>query len=123
MVRKLLLVCGVLSSLLYGVMIGAIRFEGYSRTSRTVSELSAIGAPTRPLWMLLGSVYDALVIAFGLGVWVSARGSALCVSSVACWSHSGCLAGRGHLPRCTNVRCWQRVGKPCPIPCTSLWEV
>ena len=65
--RKVLLVRGIFSSLLYGAMIGAIRFEGYSPTSQTVSELSAISAPTRPLWMLLGSVYGVLVVAFGLG--------------------------------------------------------
>ena len=74
MLRKVLLVCGILSSLLYAAMIGAIRFEGYSPISKTVSELSAIGAPTRPLWMVLGAVYDALALAFGLGVWVSAGG-------------------------------------------------
>lgn len=74
MMRKVLLVCGILSSLLYGTMIGAIRFEGYDPLSQTVSELSAIGAPTRPLWTLLGSVYEVLVVAFGLGVWVSAGG-------------------------------------------------
>jgi hypothetical protein len=74
MVRKVLLVCGILSSLLYGAMIEVIRFEGYSPISQTVSELSAIGAPTRPLWSLLGSVYDVLVLAFGVGVWISAGG-------------------------------------------------
>ena len=72
MVRTLLLACGVLASLLYGAMIAAVRFDGYSPISQTVSELSAIRAPTRPLWMLLGSVYDVLVIAFGVGVWMSA---------------------------------------------------
>jgi len=72
MVRKVLLVCGILSSLLYAWMMGAIRFKGYSLTSQTVSELSAIGAPTRPLWIALGSTYDVLMIAFGLSVWVSA---------------------------------------------------
>lgn len=72
MVRKVLLVCGILSSVLYGLMIAAIRFEGYSPISQTVSELSAIGVPTRPLWMVLGSMYDALLVAFGLGVWMSA---------------------------------------------------
>lgn len=30
--RKALLMCGIASSLLYGAMIGAIRFEGYSRS-------------------------------------------------------------------------------------------
>jgi hypothetical protein len=70
--RQLLLVCGAVSSLLYGVMIAAIRFDGYSRISQTPSELTAIGAPTRPLWMLLGAVYTVLVIAFGWGVWKAA---------------------------------------------------
>ena len=70
--RKALLVCGILSSLLYGAMIGAIESEGYSRISQTPSELSAIGAPTRSLWMQLGAIYTVLVIAFGWGVWKSA---------------------------------------------------
>jgi hypothetical protein len=69
---KALLVCGIVSSLLYGAMIGAIRFEGYSRISQAPSELTAIGAPTRPLWMLLGAVYTVLVTAFGWGVWKAA---------------------------------------------------
>lgn len=69
--RDALLVCGI-SSLLYGAMIGVIRFEGYSRISQVPSELTAIGAPTRPLWMLLGAVYTLLVTGFGLGVWKSA---------------------------------------------------
>jgi len=70
--RKALLVCGIVSSLLYGAMIGAIGFDGYSRISQTPSELTAIGAPTRSLWMQLGAVYTVLVIAFGCGVWKSA---------------------------------------------------
>jgi hypothetical protein len=70
--RKALLVCGILSSLLYGAMIGAIGSEGYSRISQTPSELSAIGAPTRSLWVQLGAVYTVLVATFGWGVWKSA---------------------------------------------------
>jgi len=72
MVRKTLLVCGILSSMLYAVMIGAIGSDGYSRISQTPSELTAIGAPARSLWMLLGGVYTVLVTAFGWGVWKSA---------------------------------------------------
>jgi hypothetical protein len=74
MARKILLVCGILSSLLYVAMniIAAMLYEGYNSTSQTVSELSAIGAPMRPLWLLLGIPYTLLVIAFGCGVWVSA---------------------------------------------------
>jgi hypothetical protein len=71
-VIKASLLCGIVSSLLYGAMIGAIRFEGYSRLAQAPSELTAIGAPTRTLWMLLGAVYTVLVTAFGWGVWKAA---------------------------------------------------
>ncbi len=74
MVRKVLLICGIVSSLLYVAMniVGTMQFEGYDSASQAVSELSAIGAPSRPLWVLLGIVYQVLVIAFGWGVWASA---------------------------------------------------
>jgi hypothetical protein len=74
MARKILLVCGILSSLLYAAMnvIAPILYEGYNSAAQTVSELSAIGAPTRPLWILLGIPYALLATAFGLGVWLSA---------------------------------------------------
>jgi hypothetical protein len=74
MVPKLLLISGIFSSLLYVAMnvFVPMQWEGYSSASQTVSELSAIGAPSRPLWVGLGIVYDLLLIAFGLGVWMSA---------------------------------------------------
>jgi len=74
MLRRALLVCGILSSLLYVAMnvVVPMQWEGYSSASQTVSELSAIGAPTRPLWVALAMVYTALMIAFGWGVWASA---------------------------------------------------
>ena len=70
-----MLACGILSSLLYIAMnvVVAMQWEGYSSVSQTVSELSAIGAPTRRLWVLLGIVYTVLVTAFGCGVRASAR--------------------------------------------------
>ncbi len=73
-VRKVLLICGILSSLLYvgADTLAAMLYKGYSYTSQTISELSAIGAPTRTLLALTGTVYLFLVIAFGLGVWGSA---------------------------------------------------
>jgi hypothetical protein len=72
--ERVLLSCGILSSLLYAAMniIAPMLYEGYSPFSQTVSELSAIGAPTRPLWVLLGTAYEVLLIAFGVGVWKSA---------------------------------------------------
>ena len=44
----------------------------YSSASQTVSELSAIGAPTRSLWVSLAIPYTLLMAAFGYGVWMSA---------------------------------------------------
>jgi hypothetical protein len=38
-------------------VIVAMQWEGYSSASQTVSELSAIGAPTRQLWVLLAAFY------------------------------------------------------------------
>lgn len=69
-----LLTCGILSSVLYiGTdILAAYLYPGYSYTAQQVSELSAIGAPTRPLWITMSVVWAALVIAFAVGVWVSA---------------------------------------------------
>jgi hypothetical protein len=77
MVRKVLLVCGILSSLLYVAMlvVVAMQWEAYSSASQTVSELSAIGAPTRALWVVPAAFYTVLVTAFGWGVWKSAGSS------------------------------------------------
>jgi len=43
--------------------------------TQTVSELSAIDAPTRPLWFPLGIAYTLLIAAFGWGVLQSAEGN------------------------------------------------
>ena len=74
MVRKLLLVCGILSSLLYvaTVILAPLRWEGYSSASQTVSELIAINAPTKSLVVPLFIIYSLLVYAFAVGVWQSA---------------------------------------------------
>ncbi|MCW4014307.1 MAG: DUF998 domain-containing protein [Candidatus Bathyarchaeota archaeon] len=71
MLRKTLLICGTASSLLYiGVdFIAGTLWEGYSFTNQAVSELSAIGAPTRQLVVPIYFIYDLLMIAFGYGVW------------------------------------------------------
>jgi len=59
MVRKILLICGILSSLLYiamNIFVAMLR-ANYSSASQTVSELSAIDAPTRSQWVSLSIVY------------------------------------------------------------------
>jgi hypothetical protein len=66
-----LLLCGIFSSLLYAAMTVFISllWDDYRSASQTISELSAIGAPTRSVWVLSGLLYTALVIGFGWGVW------------------------------------------------------
>jgi Protein of unknown function (DUF998) len=71
LLRKALLVCGVLASVLYIAtdLLAVMRWDEYSYASQTVSELIAIDAPTRPLVVPLFTVYALLVYAFGVGVW------------------------------------------------------
>ena len=75
--KRYLLICGVLSSLFYVAMnvFIPLLFDGYSFRSHTVSELSAIGAPTRQLWVPLAFVYMLLFAGFGIGVLKSANGN------------------------------------------------
>ncbi|HYK47186.1 MAG TPA: DUF998 domain-containing protein [Parafilimonas sp.] len=72
-IHKLLLFAGIASSLLYVLMniLCPLLYVGYDSVSQTVSELSAIDAPTRPIWVPLGLAYTLLLVAFGLGVWRS----------------------------------------------------
>lgn len=72
--KKFLLLSGILSSLLYVALniYVPMQWENYSSASQTVSELSAIGAPTRTLWVWLSTPYTLLVTAFAWGVVKSA---------------------------------------------------
>ena len=67
---KALLYGGIASSLWYTFMnlFVPLYYPDYSSLSLTVSELSAIGAPTRILWVLLGTLYPLLYAAFGWGI-------------------------------------------------------
>lgn len=70
---KVLLGCGVVSSIVYVAsdVIAALRYPGYHYIDQVVSELMAAGASTRPLLVVLFTSYNVLVTAFGLGIWVS----------------------------------------------------
>ena len=72
--RRILLACGIAFAILWiGMDITAsILYDGYSYRDQTVSELSAIDAPTRPFWFAFGTLWSLLVIAFAIGVWQSA---------------------------------------------------
>ena len=75
MSQRLLLLCGIASSALYALVniVAPAMYPGYDVASRAVSELSAIGAPTRPLMVATGLPYNLLVLAFAWGVWRSAE--------------------------------------------------
>jgi hypothetical protein len=69
---RFLLICGIFSSVLYigaDIIAANLLYPGYSYTSQQVSELSAIGAPTRPLWIAMTFLWTPLVMAFSIGVW------------------------------------------------------
>jgi hypothetical protein len=74
--QKLLLFSGIVSSLWYVAMniIVPFRLDGYDWVSQTVSELSAIGVPTRQLWIQMAALYSLLLILFGGGIYMSANG-------------------------------------------------
>jgi hypothetical protein len=69
--RSTLLTCGLVAAVLYTTMtlFMGILWDGYSAASQTISELSAIDAPTRALWVALGTLYSTLIFAFGWIVW------------------------------------------------------
>jgi hypothetical protein len=84
-VRKVLLVCGILAPLLYVAtdIIAAMLYVGYSYTDQAVSELSAIGAPTQPLWIAMTFLFNPLLIAFGIGIWrVAGRKRSLSITGI-----------------------------------------
>jgi hypothetical membrane protein len=76
MVRKVLLICGIVSSVLYIAVdaLGTLRYPGYRYTEQQFSELTAAGSPVRLLMIALSVIpYTLLVAAFAVGVWASAR--------------------------------------------------
>src|SRR5215217_2757557 len=75
MVRKILLICGIASSVLYVASDILISWwdPNYSYRDQSFSELLAPGSLTRPLVLVsLAIPYGVLVTAFGVGVWASA---------------------------------------------------
>lgn len=75
--QKGLLYGGIISSLWYFAInvYVPLQYEGYDSAALSVSELSAIGAPTRLLWVLLVAAYPVLFAAFGWGVLNAGQGN------------------------------------------------
>jgi Protein of unknown function (DUF998) len=76
MVRRILLGCGIVSSVLYIAVdvLGTLRYPGYRYTEQQFSELTAAGSPVRSFMVGLSVIpYTLLVAAFAVGVWISTR--------------------------------------------------
>src|SRR5690348_15877872 len=73
---RALLACGILSSVAYVTanVVASATWPVYSSPSQTISDLSAIGAPSRAAWLAFGTAYTLLLIAFGVGGWQAAPG-------------------------------------------------
>ena len=94
MARLALLSCGAISSVLYlaGIdIIAALAYPGYHEyRDQMVSELIAVGAPTRPLTIWLFIPYNLLVFAFAAGVLMSAHTRALRVTGLLLLAYAVC---------------------------------
>ncbi len=73
--QEVLLICGILSPLIFNGsdLLAGMLYPGYSFINQYTSELFAIGAPTSSLVVPLFTVASVLLVAFALGVWISAR--------------------------------------------------
>lgn len=113
---SMLLACGVLSAFVYAAtdILAALQWEGYRITNQAVSELLAVGSPTRSFIVPGMALYNTLMLAFGVGVWMAAddrrslkaTGALMMAYSVVSWlglvvfplrPDSG-LAGSGAMP-------------------------
>lgn len=76
MLRRVLLGCGIGSSLLYIAtdILATRRYDGYNYKDQWVSELVANGSPVRPFMIALFTPYNVLAATFGVGVWLVAGG-------------------------------------------------
>ena len=74
LVIKILLASGIISALLtiFSDVVGGLVTPGYRLASQSASELSAVGASTRPLMVTLNLIAGVLLAAFSIGLWQSA---------------------------------------------------
>ena len=77
MSNRILLLCGVISPVVYvvGTVLGAALRPGYSHITDTVSELMSPGSPNKPLMHTLFTASAVFSTLFGVGVWQFVRAS------------------------------------------------
>jgi hypothetical protein len=85
-VTRFLLLGGIAAAPLFiltDIVAATLVYPGYDYSAQQVSELSAIGAPSRDFWMIMGYPYNLLTLAFAAGVWLAAgRRTSLKVAAV-----------------------------------------
>lgn len=71
---RLLVFAGVVMFALYIFMdvVASLAYDGYSYKDQTISELSAIGAPTRTFWLVASVFHGLFSFAFAFGVLATA---------------------------------------------------
>jgi hypothetical protein len=116
--RKVLLACGILSALLYAFMNVFVPLQdpNYRFASQTVSELSAVGAPTRALWGRFGIVYSVLFFGTRFRIYSIASLVALIVCGVLTGIESPRIAANLPTP---SVGIWERLN----IATFFLWVI
>lgn len=123
---KVLLGCGVVAPVWWVAMdvVGSLRYPGYSYVDQTISELSAQGAPTKTFMAAFSGIpYLVLMLAFGVGIWLTAGGrraqrvTAALVLGEVVWGVVGGfafpMAIRGHEETLRNqMHAWYGIGMP-----------
>lgn len=76
-ITRALLMCGIASAVIYVLtdIAAAASYPGFDYADQAVSELFAIGAPTSPFVIQLFSLSSALLLLFGLGIWLVSKGN------------------------------------------------
>lgn len=74
MLRKILLLCGILASLVYLArdLAALLSYPGYDFATQVISELSAIDLPSRGVDIAMGRAYSVLMLLFSVGMRLSA---------------------------------------------------
>ncbi len=82
--KRILFACGIFASLVYILIdiFAAFQTPGYNYINQTISELSAVGAPARPIWIAMSFIFNPLLIAFGIGILLSVRKKSLFTTGV-----------------------------------------
>ncbi len=99
MIRRVLLGCGVVSSVLYITVdvLGTLLYPGYLYTQQQFSELTASGSPVRPLMIALNVIpYTLLMLAFAVGVWksfIGKRASRITAAMLVGYAVTGMVTG------------------------------